>query len=51
MKTLVAYLSESGKTRRVAEAIFEAIPEEKKIKRIDEVQSLEGYNLVFLGFP
>ncbi len=35
----------------MAEAIFGAIVEEKDLKRIDEIQSLEEFNLVFLGFP
>jgi flavodoxin len=51
MKALVAYLSKSGNTKKVAEAIFEEISGEKEIKRIDEVESIEGYNVTFLGFP
>jgi len=51
MKVLVAYMSKTGNTRKVAEAIFGEIQEEKDIKRIDEVDSLEGYDLAFLGFP
>jgi flavodoxin len=51
MKVLVAYMSKTGNTKKVAEAIFGEIREEKEIKRIDEVDSLEGYDLAFLGFP
>jgi flavodoxin len=51
MKVLVAYLSKTGNTRKVAEAIFEEINEEKEIKRIDEVESIEAYDISFLGFP
>ena len=51
MKALVAYLSKTGNTRRVAEAIFAEISDEKEIKPIDEVQSIEGYDIAFLGFP
>ena len=51
MKILVAYMSKTGNTKKVAEAIFEGINDEKEIKAIDEVGSLEGYDFTFLGFP
>ncbi len=51
MKALVAYLSKTGNTKKVAQAIFEEISDEKEIKPIDEVESLEGYDIAFLGFP
>jgi flavodoxin len=51
MKTLVSYFSQTGKTRLVAEAIYEAVPGEKVIKAFDQVDSLEGYDLTFIGFP
>ena len=51
MKVLVAYMSKTGNTKKVAEAIFEEISGEKVIKRIDEVESIEGYDVAFLGFP
>jgi flavodoxin len=51
MNVLVAYLSRTGNTKKVAEAIFEGIPGEKEIKAIDTVASLEGYDVAFLGFP
>jgi flavodoxin len=51
MKTLVAYFSQTGKTKMVAEAIFESIEGEKELKELSEVESLEGYNLSFIGFP
>jgi flavodoxin len=51
MKVLVAYLSKTGNTKKVAEAIFEGINCEKEIKPIDEVESIEGYDVTFLGFP
>ncbi len=50
-KILVAYMSQTGNTRKVAEAIFDAIPEPKELKRLQDVVSLEGYGLAFLGFP
>jgi flavodoxin len=51
MKVLVAYMSQTGNTKKVAEAIFGEINDDKDIKKIDEVASLEGYDLAFLGFP
>ncbi len=51
MRVLVAYMSKTGKTRKVAEAIYEEISGEKEIIPIDKVKSLEGYDLAFLGFP
>ena len=51
MKALVAYLSKTGNTKKIAEAIFEEIGDEKEIKPIDKVGSIEGYDIAFLGFP
>jgi len=51
MKVLVAYMSKTGNTKKVAEAIYEEISGEKVIKKIDEVGSIEGFDLAFLGFP
>ncbi len=51
MKTLVAYMSKTGNTRKVAKAIYGEIPGEKEIKPIAEVTSLAGYDVAFLGFP
>ena len=51
MKALVAYMTKTGNTRKVAEAILEGIDAEKEIKPVDEVSTLEGYDVAFLGFP
>jgi len=50
-KTLVTYFSRSGNTKKVAEAIFEAIEGAKDLKAIEEAQPLDDYSLVFVGFP
>lgn len=50
-KILVAYMTSTGNTKKVAEAIYEEIPAEKEIKPISEVQDIGGYDLAFLGFP
>ena len=50
-KTLVTYLSWSGNTKKVAEALFEELTGEKVLKKLDEIQNLEEYDLIFIGFP
>lgn len=51
MKVLVTYMSNTGNTKKVAEAIYEGIEVEKEIKPIDHVESIEDYDISFLGFP
>ena len=50
-KTLVTYFTRTGNTKKVAESIFAALEGDKALKPMDEVQSLDEYNLVFIGFP
>lgn len=52
-KTLVTYYSRTGNTRKVAEAVHEAIEGEKTLKPMEELEEheLSGYSLVFVGFP
>jgi len=47
----VAYMSETGNTRKVARAIYEELPDSKEISPIDGIESLNGYDLIFVGFP
>ncbi len=51
MKVIIVYTSLSGNTRKIAEAMFREIQEEKEIKEFNQVDNLEGYDLVFFGFP
>lgn len=51
MNVLVAYMTKTGNTKKVAEAIYEEIRAEKTVKAIDDLDSLEGCDLAFLGFP
>lgn len=51
MKALVVYHSETGNTKKVADAIYDAISGEKELKDVGSVTDLDGYDLVFLGFP
>jgi len=50
MKTLVTYFSQTGNTKKVADAIYEAIEGEKEIKPVNEVESLEDYGIICLEF-
>ncbi|MEI7726081.1 MAG: flavodoxin family protein [Bacteroidota bacterium] len=51
MKYLVTYWSQTGNTKKVAEAIFAALPGEKTLKPFDEIETLEGFDLTFIGYP
>jgi flavodoxin len=50
-KTLVTYFSRTGNTKKVAEAIFAALDGDKALKPMEEAHPLDGYSLVFIGFP
>ncbi|MDI3485333.1 MAG: hypothetical protein PWQ50_553 [Methanolobus sp.] len=51
MKTLVTYLTQTGNTQKIAEAIYGELEGEKDIKPINDVTDLEGYDLAFIGPP
>jgi flavodoxin len=51
VKVLVAYMSSTGNTRKIADAIHGEITAEKEIRPISEVVDLGPYDLSFLGFP
>ncbi len=52
MEILVAYYSETGNTRKVAEAVFAGLRHtRKKLLPIDQAGDLAGYDLIFCGFP
>jgi len=44
-------MSLTGNTKKIAEAIFQEIQEEKEIKELVQIENLEGYDLAFVGFP
>jgi flavodoxin len=50
-KALVVYYTQTGNTLKVAESIYQALPGEKQIGSLEEIQSLDAYDLVFIGFP
>ncbi|MDA0525367.1 flavodoxin [Methanococcoides alaskense] len=51
MKTLVTYMTQTGNTKKIAEAIYGEVAGEKDIKDIKDVSNFESYDLVFVGFP
>ncbi len=51
MKVLVTYISWTGNTKKVAEAIYDGIAAEKEIKELGQVANIDGYDLAFVGFP
>ncbi len=50
-KILVSYFSLTGNTKKVAEAIFDALEEEKDLLPMEDVQEIGKYRLIFFGFP
>ncbi len=51
MKILVTYFTQTGTTRKVAEAIYDSIGGDKEMTELEEVGSLDGYDMTFVGFP
>jgi flavodoxin len=51
MKILVTYYTDTGNTKKVADAIYEAIEGKKEIKALKDVDSVEDFDLVFIGSP
>ncbi|MCK9276086.1 MAG: flavodoxin family protein [Syntrophales bacterium] len=51
MHILITYMSHTGNTKKVAEAIFDEIASGKEIKRFFEVTGTGGYDFIFEGFP
>jgi flavodoxin len=51
MKILVTYRSVTGNTKKIADAIFGEIDADKEIKNIRDVESLDGYDFIFVGCP
>lgn len=50
-KVLVTYFSRTGNTRKIAEAIHDALIGRPDILPMDQVGDLAPYGLVFIGFP
>ena len=51
MNLLVTYWSQTGNTRKIADAIYTRLPDQKQLMSFDEAVSLDGYDMIFIGFP
>ena len=51
MRILVTYLSWTGNTRKVAEAVRDGLPDETQLCDYREAGDVSSYDLVFVGFP
>ncbi len=50
MKSLILWSSRTGNTKAIAEAVYEALPDEKDIFEEGRQPSVDGYDLIFVGF-
>jgi len=50
-KILITYFSQTGNTKQIADSIYESLQGDKTIKPVEEVQNIEDYSLLFIGFP
>jgi flavodoxin len=51
VRTLVTCFSQTGNTRKVADAIFGEVTGPKEMKELVELEDLAGYDLIFFGLP
>ncbi|MGB5749390.1 MAG: flavodoxin family protein [Desulfobacterales bacterium] len=50
MKSLVVYSSQTGNTRKLAEAVFEALPGEKELYPVEKAPDPSDYGFIAVGF-
>ena len=50
-KVMVGYMSQTGNTKKVAEAIYNTIQGEKTIANLNQIENLEDYDVAFIGYP
>ena len=50
MKTLITYSTLTGNTKKVAEAVFEAVSGEKELLPVKEVKNHEDYDKIIVGY-
>lgn len=51
MKTLIAFSTETGNTKKLAQEIFNTISGVKIIKEFSEIQDTNDFDLIYIGFP
>ena len=50
MKSLIVYSSQSGNTKKLAQAVLESLPGEKDMYAVAEAPDPSGYDFIALGF-
>jgi flavodoxin len=50
MKSLIVCSTQTGNTQKLAQAVYDALPDEKALTLVDEAPGPEGYDLVAVGF-
>lgn len=50
MKSLVVYSSRTGTTKKLAEAVYESLDEDKVVHNMEESPDPSGFDLVCVGF-
>jgi len=50
MKILVVYSSQTGNTKKLAEAAYEVLPEPKEIYNVKDNPSPDNYDVIIVGF-
>lgn len=51
MKTLIAFSTETGNTKKLAQEIFNTIDGEKFVGEFAEIQNKNGFDIIYVGFP
>jgi flavodoxin len=50
MKSLVVYSSQTGNTRKLAQAAYDSLTGEKEIHEVEDAPAPDGFDLVVVGF-
>jgi len=51
MRVLITYFSQTGNTEKVSRAIYDAVHVDAHIMPIEEARHVDGYDMIFCGFP
>jgi flavodoxin len=50
MKSLVVYSSQTGNTRKLAQAAYDSLAGQKEIHKVEDAPAPDGFDLVLVGF-
>lgn len=51
MRVLITYFSQTGNTEKVSRAIYDAVNVVADLMPIEEARNVDGYDIIFCGFP